>query len=181
MPTTVKGQAEVKRFITRLPDDLEKVLRGAARAGAKIVADEIKEQTPSEAVRDNVRIRSQRGDGQIVVKIDVKPGWARSVGIWLEYGTSPHFISVDDSQRQGMSVGRINKQAAEGDRSHSLIVGGKFVGATVFHPGARAHPTFRPALDLKEAEAIAAARGYINSHVKPSGIVAPADAGGDEE
>lgn len=177
MPT-VRGKSDVKRFIAQIPAELEnKVLRGAARAGAKVVADEIKARTPSEDVRDGVRIRTQLGTGRIVVKIDVKPGWARSVGTWLEYGTAPHFITVDDSQREGMSAGRINKLGKAG----TLVIGGKPVGKTVHHPGARPQPTFRPALDAKEGEAIAAAQGYINSRVTRSGIVGTADAAGDGE
>lgn len=178
MPT-VKGKAEVREYIAEAPAKLRNVLRGAARAGAKVVSDEIKVRTPSEEVRDNLRTRTKQGDGRIVVTIDVKPGWPRSLGTWLEYGTSPHFISVDDSVRQGMSAARINRLAKEPDHSHSLIIGGKFVGATVFHPGARPEPVFRPALDTKQAEAIAAAQGYINSHVSRSGIVTTAEPEGD--
>jgi hypothetical protein len=179
MPT-VRGKAEVKRFMAETPAQLVKVLRGAGRAGAKVVSEEIKERTPSEDVRENLRTRTKQDDGRIVVKIDIKPGWARSLGTWLEYGTAPHLISVDESQRQGMSIGRINRLANSPDSSHSLVIGGKFVGTTVFHPGARPHPSFRPALDTKEAEAFAAAQSYINSHVKPSGIVVPAEPQGDE-
>jgi hypothetical protein len=177
MPT-VTGKGDVRRFIAGLPADLEsKVLRGAARAGGKVVADEIKARTPSDAVRESVRIRTQLGTGRVVVKIDVKPGWARSVGTWLEYGTDPHFITVDESQRDGMSASRINKMSKAG----SLVIGGKFVGTTVFHPGARPQPTFRPALDAKEDEAVAAAQAYINSRVTRNGIVGAPDAKGDEE
>ena len=177
MPT-VRGKSAVKRYIADTPAKLTNVLRGAARAGARVVSEEIKVRTPSDDVRDNLRVRTAKGDGTIAVKIDIKPGWARSVGIWLEYGTSPHLISVDESQRGGMSIGRINRRAKDPDSSHSLVIGGAFVGKTVFHPGARPQPSFRPALDTKEAEAIAAAQQYINSRVKPSGITP--DPGGDD-
>lgn len=170
---TSRGKAQVLAYVASLPARLDPVLRGAGRAGARVVVDEIKELTPSEDVRENIRMRTQATDDQIKVRIDVKPGWARSVGTWLEWGTSPHFISVDDSQRQGRSVSRINQLSAE--KGASLVIGGKFVGKTVFHPGARAHPAFRPAIDTKEAEAIEAAQAYINSRVKRSGII-----GGDE-
>lgn len=172
MPTS-RGKTQALAYVASVPARLDPVLRGAARAGARVVVDEIKELTPSEAVRENIRMRTQASDDQIKVRIDVKPGWARSVGTWLEWGTSPHFISVDDSQRQGRSVNRINQLSAE--HGASLVIGGKFVGKTVFHPGARAHPAFRPAIDTKEAEAIAAAQAHINARVKRSGII-----GGDE-
>lgn len=166
MPTT-RGKAEVKAFIAETPKRLENVLRGAARAGAAVITDEIKIRTPSEDVREGLRTRTSAADGQIRVRIDVKPGWARSVGVWMEYGTAPHFISVDDSQREGKSVGRINAL----EKGGSLVIGGNFVGKTVHHPGATPHPAFRPALDTKEGEAVEAAQGYINARVTRAGIV----------
>ncbi|HEX8585058.1 MAG TPA: HK97 gp10 family phage protein [Allosphingosinicella sp.] len=169
MPT-VRGKAEVKRFLDGAPAKLDNVLRGAARAGGKVVADEIKATTPSEAVRDGVRTRLQKGDGRIVVRIDLKPGWARSVGTWLEYGTAPHWISVDVSETGGRTARRLNTLAREGDGEHSLVIGGNFVGKSVFHPGADPQPTFRPALDRRENEAVAAAQGYINARLKQRGI-----------
>lgn len=168
MPT-VRGRAEVSRFIAQLPEQIEKkLLPGAAKAAAKVVATEAKERVTSEAVADAIVTRTKKEPGRITVKITVKKGWPLSLGNWLEWGTSPHFISVDDSQRGGRSVGRINQLHREG----SLVINGKFVGDTVFHPGARPHPFLRPALDTKQGEAIAEAQRYINAHVRPAGIVA---------
>jgi hypothetical protein len=174
---TSRGKAQALAHITSTPKRMEPVLRGAARAGARVVVDDIKERTPSDAVRKDVRMRTQSTDDQIKVTIDVKPGWGRSVGIWLEWGTSPHFISVDESQRQGRSVGRINQLSEE--HGASLVIGGSFVGKTVWHPGASPHPAFRPAIDAKEAEAISTAQAFIDRHVKRSGIIG-ADEGSDE-
>ncbi len=176
MPT-VRGKSEVKAYFAAIPGKMNGVLRGAARAGANVIADEIKQRTPSDEVREDIRIRTKAGDDQIKVTIDVKPGWGRSLGLWLEYGTSPHFISVDESQRGGRSVGRINRLAEE--HGASLVIGGNFVGKTVWHPGARPHPTFRPALDQKEPEALAAAQAYINARVSRAGIAAASE-GSDE-
>jgi hypothetical protein len=174
----VRGRTAVKQYLASLPQQMEGVLRGAGRAGAAVVADEIKLLTPSSEVRENLRIRSQSGDGRIVVRIDVKPGWARSLGIWLEWGTAPHFISVDDSQRLGLSVNKINKRVKDEGGAASLLIGGKFVGTTVFHPGSQEHPAFRPALDAKGADAVRAAQGYINSRIvggRIAGSVEPED------
>ena len=121
-------------------------------------------------MRDNLKMKTTRGSEQVKVFIAPKPGWPLSVATWLEYGTDPHFISVDDSQRQGRSVARINRLAKEPDSNHSLVIGGQFVGTTVFHPGARPEPAFRPALDTKEGEAIAAAQRYIDAKIARSGL-----------
>lgn len=167
---TVRGKSEVRAYMAAIPDRMNKLLRAAGREGAKIVADEIKANTPSDEVRDNVRIRSTVRDELISVKIDVAPGWARSVGIWLEWGTRGHFISVADDQRGGRSIGRINEQVRDAKGNASLVIGGKFVGATVWHPGADSHPTFRPAIDTKGRDAIAAAQAYINVRVSRRGV-----------
>lgn len=177
----VRGRAEVKQYIASLPEQLTPVLRGAARAGAKVVADKIEELTPSEEVRENLRIRSRKADGRIVVMIDVKPGWARSLGTWLEWGTAPHFISVDDSQREGRTVARINKLTKDAGGDHSLVINGNFVGSTVWHPGAQAHPAFRPALDLKGADAIKAAQAYISSRIARGRVLPTTATEGDDE
>lgn len=165
---TSSGRSEVSNFIMSIPAALEdRVLRGAARAGAQVVATEAKHLSVSSEVAAAIKIATSLEDGRVIAKVQVK-GRGAYIAPWLEYGTDPHFISVDESQRQGMSIGRINKQVREG----SLIIGGNFVGSTVFHPGARPYPFLRPALDTKAGEAVAAAQSYINVRVTPAGIAA---------
>ena len=162
----VRGQSATKAFIAQLPEKLrDRVLRGAARAAAKIVAAEAQERSISREVAAAVKVKTERDGDRIIAKVQVK-GPGAFIAPWLEYGTDPHFISIDDSQRGGRSVRKVNELA----RAGSLVIGGQFVGQTVLHPGARPHPFLRPALDTKEAEAVAAAQGYINARVGPSGI-----------
>lgn len=175
---SVRGRESVSSYIKGAPERLAKVLRGAGREGGKVFAEYVKENTTSEDVREGVRIRTKLDGDHVTTTVDVKHGWGRSVGIWNEWGTSAHFISVDDSQRGGRSVGRINQQVREADGDRSLVIGGEFVGTTVWHPGAQPHPVFRPARDLKAADALAAAQNYINTHVTRAGIIATA---GDDE
>ena len=179
MPT-VRGKSEVRAFMNRIPAEIEdKVLRGAARAAATVVAEEAKLRTQSSEVRGAIKVASRKeAPGRIVAKVQVK-GPGAYLAPWEEWGTAPHLISVDESQRRGMSIGRINRLAKEPDANHSLVIGGKFVGRTVMHPGARPHPFLRPALDLKEAEAIAAAQSYISTRVSRTGISGAAE--GDDE
>jgi hypothetical protein len=165
MPT-VRGRDQVRAYIAGAPEQLRKVLRGAARAAAKVVAEEAKDRSISSDVSGAIKVATRESEGRVVAMVQVK-GEGAYIAPWLEYGTAPHFISVDDTQRQGMSVGRVNKSLKEG----SLIINGQFVGSTVFHPGARPFPFLRPALDTKEREALAAAQKYINARVRPEGIV----------
>jgi hypothetical protein len=174
---TRRGAAAVQRFMAQLPDELEnKVLRGAARAGGKIILAEAKERSISSDVDDALVMRSKAEAGRIRVTISVRKGWGRAIANWLEYGTDAHFISIAKDESGGKSVARINATD-----KRTMIIGGKFVGETVFHPGAKPHPFLRPSLDIKGAEAIAAARSYLNAHVTRSGIVAGAEPEGDDE
>jgi len=176
MPT-VRGKAEVARYIARTPADIEsKILRGAARAAANVVADEARERCISRQVAEAIKVASSSDEGRVIAKVQVK-GRAAFIAPWLEYGTAPHFISVAEDQRQGRGIRLINKMHKAG----SLVIGGKFVGPTVFHPGARPHPFLRPALDVKQGEAIAAAQAYIDARVTPQGIVGPDEPEGDDQ
>jgi hypothetical protein len=162
---TSRGGPGVRSFMASIPAKMQSVLRGAARAGANVIAEEAKQTVTSEATRDAITVVTKTEERRVVAKISVKPGWGRAVGIWLEYGTHPHVISVD-SKKAGMSAGRINRKIKEG----SLVINGQFVGAAIHHPGARPHPFLRVSLDMKEAEAIAAAQSYIDARVSRGGI-----------
>lgn len=165
---TVKGSAAVKRFLSGLPKEIEaKLLRGAGRAAGRVVADDAADRATSQEVRDNVVVKVSNRAGQVVVKVTVRPGWSYSLGVWEEWGTEPHFIKVAEDQRQGRSIGRINKLVREG----SLVINGQFVGETVYHPGAQDAPFLRPALDTRGRDAVAAAQAYINSRIVGGRIV----------
>ena len=163
----------------RIPDEMRSVLRGSARAGGKVFAEYVQENTPSDEVREAVRLRTKQDDEFVRATVDLKPGWGRSVGNWMEYGTEAHFISVDASQRRGRSVSKINQQVREERGNQSLVIGGKFVGATVWHPGTNPQPVFRPARDLRASEAKAAAQHYIKTRIK-GGVIIPGDEGDDD-
>lgn len=179
MAAFLTGLPAVRAKMRRIPDEMRSVLRGSARAGGKVFAEYVKENTPSDDVREAVRLRTKQDDEFVRATVDLKPGWGRSVGNWMEYGTAGHFISVDDSQREGRSVGRINQQVGEAGGDRSLVIGGKFVGKTVWHPGTDPHPVFRPARDLRASEAKAAAQHYIQTRIK-RGVIIPGDEGEDD-
>lgn len=154
--------------MSSIPAQLEaKVFKGAARAAAKVIADDARDRSVSGEVSAAIRTKVESLPGKVRSTVFVKRGWAHSLAIWQEYGTEPHFISVDDSQREGRSARRINDLNKDGA---SLVIGGQYVGKTVWHKGATPHPFMRPALDHSEAEAIAAAQRYINARITRAGI-----------
>jgi hypothetical protein len=175
----LKGREAEQRRRDQVPDKIRKILRGAARAGATVIATDAKERVASDAVREGVIVGcTKEVDGKITVRITVKEGWPRALGTWLEYGTSAHFISVDPNFAEGRTAARVNKldkDAAKNGESgpgSTLVINGKAVGATVYHPGAREQPWLRPARDIKARDAVAAAQEHINARVRRSGPVA---------
>ena len=183
----VKGREAVRDIILKTPEQIAaKILPGAARAGGNVIADEARSRSISDEVTAAIKVQVKREAGRVVARVQVK-GKGAYLAPWLEYGTQGHFISVADSQREGRTAGRINRmdKAAKADgRSgpgEALKINGKFVGGTVWHPGAQAHPFMRVSLDVKEAEAVKAAQGYINARVarmRRTGLIEAE--GGDE-
>lgn len=164
---SVKGRASTKAYIRQLPGKVEeRLLRGAARAAINVVEAEAADRVTSDEVRENLQTRVRKDQDKVVATLSVKPGWARSVANWLEYGTSPHFISVDADQSGGRSARRVNDLAKGG----TLVINGTPVGGTVFHPGARPHPFMRVSLDLRGRDALAAAQSYINANASKLGL-----------
>lgn len=178
-----RGGSAAARAIRALPEQfLARVLPRAGRAGGEVIAEEAKtllggRRADSKAgpvlIADSVKVKVRRKDTTIRVRITLD-GPGAYVGRWLEYGTAPHLISVADSAREGRSVARINKLASEG----SLVIGNKFVGASVSHPGARPHPFLGPALHNRERDAIIAMQTYVTSRAARAGL-AGADPGGE--
>jgi hypothetical protein len=171
----------------------KQVLPGAARAGAKVIAQEAKTILgPRRAdagggnkvlIADGVKVRVRNRDDRVVARVRVT-GPVAYVARWLEYGTDPHFISVDPNYRQGMTARRTNDRIRDGDGAlnSTLIINGQPVGRTIFHPGTDAEKTafLRPAADRKRDEATAAAQAYIRARVTRAGIRA-ADSDEDDE
>ena len=187
---SIKGGGLGKRVIAQLPDQIErKLLRGAARAGATVISDEAKARLGSRqaeidgggkvALAGTIKIKISKTPTGVVAKVRPE-GPGSYVLPWLEYGTAPHVISASDRARQGKSIGRINRLAKEEGSSHSLVIGGKFVGEVVNHPGAKPHPFLHVSFDLKRDEAIAMAQSFINSRISPAGITGSDEPEGED-
>jgi hypothetical protein len=132
-------------------------------------------------IADSVKVKPKKHGTLIIARV-LFEGPGAYVGRWLEYGTAPHFISVDPAYRQGMTTRRTNKRIADGDDAlkSTLLINGKPVGATVYHPGSKKVPSLRPALDRKQAEAKAAAQSYISARVTRAGIIGDDTEGADQ-
>lgn len=191
----LQGGEELMAFLDTLPEKLARnAVRGGMYAGAKVTAEKVRAnaatlRTPeikhngvvtqaSKPLSGLVKVgtRTYQG-GDIIARVYFK-GFAASVAIWAEYGTLGHYISVRDDVRpvantrrgpRRWSIRTINKSARRG----SLMIGSSFVGASVWHPGSRAHPTMRSALDATAAAAVEAIAGYVRSRLSKEGLNAP--------
>lgn len=181
----VKGLSELHKFLQELPVKVEKnVLRGAMRAGAKVIEKEAKRLAPSAppnsrnrkryglkagALRDSIRVSVRTQRGRVVAKITAGGGDV-FYATMVEFGTAAHFISVRKEvrpsrmTRRGLrvwSIRTINKAVKSG----SLVIGKNFVGDSVHHPGAKKRPFMRPALDAKMGDAVMAAGEYMKKRL----------------
>lgn len=137
----VKGLADLNKFLQQLPAKMEQnVLRSALRAGANVVKEEAKANVPvdSGVLRDGLKVSTNSRRGRVTANVKAT-GKHAFIAPWIEYGTAAHKIA---------------------SKGKGLFFGGLFA-RSVEHPGSRAKPFMRPALDAKAQEAVIAAANAI--------------------
>lgn len=149
----IKGGRELQEMLNTLAPKLERnIMRGALAAGAKVILAEAKNNVPikSGELRNSLRVSTRARKGQITasIKSGNKKVWYSRL---VEFGTAAHTISA---------------------KNGSLSFGG-FFAKSVDHPGARAKPYLRPALDSKSNDAIKEVGAYIGKRLTKQGLNAP--------
>jgi hypothetical protein len=160
----LKGGAELMEMLDRIPDRLGRnIVRGALRAGAKVVADEAKIRVGSARIAKQIKVGSRASGTVISSKVSVREakGTLGFVAWFLEYGVAPHWIRP---KRKG-----------------GLELAENVVRGEVHHPGFGAKPFLRPALDARAAEAINVMGEYIGARLNWDALRAPALAVEDDE
>jgi HK97 gp10 family phage protein len=156
----VKGLVELKRALDDLPNKIQNnIMRGAMRAGAKVLAEEAARNihsvsgTLADSIRVSTRMKGDTVVGRVVVGDKGKKGRASAFyARFVEFGTAAHVIKARAPNRM-------------------LAVG----VAQVQHPGARKKPFLRPALDSKGRDAVEAMREYVRRRLSTKhGIEVPA-------
>jgi HK97 gp10 family phage protein len=178
--TKLRGGRELQAALNSLPVKIEKnIMRAALRAGAKVIAEEAKALVPvsppnsenarlyggyTGALKDSIRVDTRARRGKVTAS--VKAGGKRKRGTdvfyahFVEFGTAAHTIKGKNGRR--------------------LFFNGTFTPA-VNHPGARAKPFMRPALDTKADDAIRAVGNKIKERLTKQGINTPASLEIDDE
>ena len=160
----VKGLADLQKFLDQLPAKLEQnVLRGALRAGAKQVLEAARQNAPigepsetnkklyklyAGALRDSIRLSAKIDKRKRQVVASVKAGGkSKKTGADVFYahiieftGARPHSVSKSASLRSSRAQ-----------------------NAT--HPGIKAKPFMRPALDSQAQNAVVAAAEYMKKRL----------------
>lgn len=179
---SVKGLAELDRYLSALPKNMQ---TGAYRAGlvaaAAVIRDEARLRAPKKtgAMAKSIRSGSARKnqDGTFSISISLK-GKHDFLGLFHEYGVSPHFITAGDSDLSARSLTKAGRRGdLTGDvEKQALKIGDKFITGGVMHPGHAAHPFMRPALDAKADEAVQAFAKRIRDYIEgKTGFAAPMD------
>lgn len=181
----VKGLAELQKFLDQLPAKMEaNVMRGALRAGVKMIADEAKRLVPvsppssGNKKRYNAMMGELRRSIRVSARIDRKTrqilglltvGNAKAWYPYLvEFGTRRHWIKAQIRPqrvtRRGLRTASIRTMNRNANRG-ALVIGGTFVGDEIIHPGARPRPFLRPALDSQRQNAVIAVAEYIKKRL----------------
>lgn len=160
---------------TLTPKLARNVMRGAMRAGARVVADEAKVLVPvkSGLTRKDIKVRADARGMVITSKVQVKgPGAFKAP--FIEYGTGAHWISVEGAGASVRTLNRAARMTTRGNgEARALLINGQFVGQAVHHPGASPHPFMRPALDSKAGAAVAAIGDYVRARMTKEGLNTP--------
>lgn len=175
----IKGLKELDAVLKSLPQKIEQnVMRGALRAGQKVMLDAVREK-----LRSNGSVKSGALANSLRIRFDRKSrkrGWLNSKVVvgnkdayyahMVEFGTAAHFIRIREDAKPNRqtrhgtkkySYKTINKMVKRG----SLVIGKSFVGESVSHPGARPKPFMRPAFDESQQAALEAFAEYVRKRL----------------
>lgn len=172
--TKIKGLADLQAALDALPAKIEaNIMRGALRAGAKVMLTEAKRLAPvgepnaenarlyggrPGLLRDSIRIKTRMRRGQVSASVvagdKTTDGGVPFYARFVEYGTAAHVIQAGPGKYLPLGNGYVK---------------------SVQHPGARAQPFMRPALDMGTTAAVAAAADYIRQRLATKhGVDVPA-------
>lgn len=151
----VTGLSELQKLLDDLPGNIEKnVVRGGIRAAAKVVLEEAKRLAPVGGsnlpkgespgdLRDSIRISMKVKKGLVTASINAGSNKAYYAHM-VEFGTAQHFIKPKN--RKSLFIAGLMKEIVD-------------------HPGAKAKPFMRPAIDSKAEEAINAMADYMRDRI----------------
>lgn len=162
----ITGLAELQAVLDTMPAKIEKnILRGALRAGMKTILPSARANVRSVSgeLARGLRIKTGARDGRVTATMSAR-GKHGFIARFVEFGTAAHLISA-----RGIALGRRGRQISirtinRSEKKGSLSFSGTLTGR-VDHPGARARPFLRPALDAGATGAVIAAGEYMKQRL----------------
>lgn len=153
----VSGLADLYELLQSLPGKVEgNVMRGALRAGQKVLLDSVKARVPVlhgdllASLRISFKGRSQKhGWVRMHLVVGNKVAWYPHL---IEYGTASYYAGT------GQSVGKPYEIRPAGKKS--LFFAG-ITRTQIVHPGIKPQPFMRPGFDAGAAMALVAIKDYI--------------------
>jgi HK97 gp10 family phage protein len=165
--TTIKvtGLSNLQALLDTLPPKLElNVMRGALRAGGKLIMQEAVANVPvgptssgnadkyggyAGALRDSIHLGTKISRPYVMARVVVGGKTKTGADVWYAHiieftGAVPHTIS------------------AKGNAALSI---GGLLFQSVHHPGMKAHPFLRPALDSQGQAAVIASAEYMKTRL----------------
>lgn len=143
----VKGLAELQQFLDTLPAKLEaNVMRGGLRAGANIVAAEVRANVPVKHgdLRDSIRVGTSRRDG--VVRARVRAGGKKAWYARLIEFTGAKAHEIRPKNKKSLFFAGLAREQVQ-------------------HPGFKPRPFLRPALDARAVDAVVACAEYVKARL----------------
>jgi HK97 gp10 family phage protein len=150
----IAGGRELAELLQTLPVKMEKnIMRGALRAGAAVLREEVKRNAPvaTGALRDSVRISTRARKGQVSASVKVGNSIAWYAHL-IEFGTRPHVITAKPGSALNVNGTEVKK---------------------VKHPGIVGRPFIRPAVDHQLPAALAAVTARVRQRLTKQGINVP--------
>ena len=142
----VTGLSELQGFLETLPTKIQNnVMRGALRAGMNVVKDSAVQGAAHATgiMREGIKVTTRNRAGVVSASVKAK-GKHAPLAHLVEYGTAAHRISAKDGSALSFGGGAVQH---------------------VDHPGQRARPFMRPALDAQGGNAVVAAAEYMRTRL----------------
>ena len=158
----IEGLDVLQKVLELLPARIEaNIMRGAVRAGSKVLADSAKSRAPVDSgdLKKSIRVSTRSRRGQ--VSASVRAGDKRAFyAHMVEYGTASFYTgdgkSVGGPYKISPTKTQTPKQAVSFDTT---------ARASVTHPGIRPQPFMRPALDNDSQNAVQAVADYVRGRL----------------
>lgn len=169
----IDGLAELNAKLQTLSVKIESnILRGAVRAGQKVVLEKVRENAPQDsgALKKSLRIKAdRRALKRGMVRADVvagdKTAWYAHL---IEFGTGSFYEGTGGKSVRAPYVIKAKKadgtEVSTGAKRRSLRIGSTFV-SQVTHPGIKPQPFMRPAAEELQGPAIEAFAAYVRKRL----------------